>query len=496
MKLVAILLSVTVLCRFACAQDTLQSATNGQQPRGSTANVAETSEKLDRDALIREQQLVVLKDRIKAQHQRLTVQCSDEGVADKSRARFLKNIYYAYLSVYNHYNINSNDKTAEYFAQLTQFDSMQRHLRDSIVGTDSYPTRIENFKNTLKLKAGKENAEVYKSYCRSYQPPTIAINFTTIEEYYAYVREHRAVIQIQNRYLECLGWLDRIKANTGSILAMLGNSGGHSIAYKNIVATTNFVPIFTSDEGGQQFIDKLKEFEAIQQEYLKTDARIRDLEQLADSIYNVGRKYSDLTGAFRLVQQGTDVYPAFRNREELEVYERKLQDYKTVGLQYLHLVYLRDTIANNQNIIDHSTKTLRDGQRTLKKFTKWTPDFSTPAEGEAFFDNLRGLLAMQQECISISDNIITQGENEKEILAQTKNYSYIRRAYNSMMKSYEYKGSIATRENLRIYGDLQRMAVDMQLALIEYIKRNPMELERQMRAEKDVRGYKSIIGVK
>ncbi|MBO4751890.1 MAG: hypothetical protein J5526_03960 [Bacteroidales bacterium] len=488
MKKFVLLLTVIVLCRITCAQDTVVQYE--PQPSNQTLNTAD-----ERESLIREQQLVVLKDRIRAQHQRLRIQCSDEGVADKNRARFLKNIYYAYLSVYNHYNINSIDQSAEYFAQLSQFDSMQRHLRDSIVGTDSYPTRIENFKNTLKLKAGKENAEVYKSYCRSYQPPTIAINFTTVEEYYAYVRQHLAVIRIQDRYLECLGWLDRIEANSGSIIAMLGNTG-HATPYKNIVANTNFVPVFTTEEGGIQFIDKLREFESIQQEYIKSEKKIRRLEQLADSVYRIGRKYSDLTAAFRLVQQGTDLYPAFRNHEELEVYNRKLNDYKTVASQYLHLVYLRDTIANNENITDHSTKTLRDGQRTLKKFTKWTPDFSTPAEGEAFFNNLKGLLVMQQECVAISDNIITQGIHEKEILALTKNYSYIRRAYNSMMKSYDYKGSIATRENLRIYGDLQRMAVDMQLALIEYIKRNPMELERQMRAEKDVRGYKAIIGVK
>lgn len=477
---------------LAWSQDTLRSA---EAEDGQRRQVEIQAETLDRDALIREQRMVVLKDRIKAQHARLKIQCSDEGVADKNRARFLKNIYYAYLSVYNHYNINSIDNSADYYAQLEQFDSMQRHLRDSIVGTDSYPTRIENFKNTLKLKAGKEHVEVYKSYCRTYQPPTIAINFTTVEEYYLYVRQHREIIRIQDRYLECLSWLDRIEANTGSIIAMLGNTG-HATPYKNIVANTNFVPIFTTEDGGAQFIEKLREFETIQQEYLKSEKRIRSLESLADSVYRIGRKYSDLTAAFRLVQQGTDLYPSFRNQEELAVYNRKLDDYKTVAGQYLHLVYLRDTIANNENITDHSTKTLRDGQRTLKKFTKWTPDFSTPEEGEAFFDNLKGLLAMQHECVAISDNIITQGVNEKEILALTKNYSYIRRAYNSMMKTYDYKGSIATRENLRIYGDLQQMAVDMQLALIEHIKRNPMELERMMRAEKEVRGYKAVIGVK
>lgn len=488
MKNTAILLTLMALLCVANAQDTLSQSTVSSKPL--VINGAD-----EREALIREQKLVVLKDRIRAQHSRLRIQCSDEGVVDKNRARFLKNIYYAYLSVYNHYNINSIDQSAEYYAQLQELDSMQRHLRDSIVGTDSYPSRIENFKNTLKLKTGKEHAEVYKSYCRTYQPPTIAINFTTVTEYYAYVRQHRAVAKIQELYLECLGWLDRIEANSGSIVAMLGNTG-HATPYKNIVANTNFVPVFTTEEGGIQFIDKLREFETIQQEYLSCEKRIRELEQLSDSIYRIGRKYSDLTAAFRVVQQGTDLYPAFRNREELDVYNRKLKDYKTVAGQYLRLVYLRDTIANNENITDHSTKTLRDGQRTLKKFTKWTPDFSTPEEGRAFFDNLKGLLAMQQECITISDNIITQGINEKEILSLTKNYSYIRRAYNTMMKTYDYKGSIATRENLRIYGDMQRMAVDMQLALIEHIKRNPMELERMMRAEKEVRGYKAVIGVK
>ena len=445
--------------------------------------------------LIREQKLVVLKDRIKLQHTRLTAMCSEEGVADKNRARFLKNIYYAYLSVYNHYNIGISENTAEYYTQLSQLDSMQRHLKDSILGADSYPSRIENFKSTLKLKAGRERAEVYKSYIRTYQTPTVAINFTTTEEYYQYVAQLLGIIKIQNRYVECLGWLDRIEANSGSILAMLGNTG-HANPYKSIVATMDFTPAFTTDEGGQQFLNKLKDFEQIQQEYLNTDRRIHDLEQMADSIYRIGRKYSDLTAAFRMVQQSTDVYPAFRNQEELEEYNRKLAEYKTIGFQYLHIIYLRDTIAINENITDHSTKTLRDGQRTLKKFTRWTPNFSSSDEGSKFIENLYGLLEMQRECIAINDNIVTQGLYEKEILGLTKNYSYIRRGYNTMMKSYNYKGSIATRENLRIYGDLQRLAVAMQESLIEHIKRNPMELERLMRAEKTVAGYKALIGAK
>lgn len=488
MKKFVILLTVIVLCRIACAQDTVVQYV--PQPINHTL-----SDEEERETLIREQKLVVLKDRIKLQHQRLTVQCSDEGVTDKNRVRFLKNIYYAYLSVYNHYNVGSNENSADYYNQLSELDNLQRHLRDSIVGTDSYPSRIENFKNTLKLKAGKDNMEVYKSYCRSYQTPSIAINFTTAEEYRNYVSQHLEIIHIQDYYLECLKWLEKISANTGSIIAMLGTTG-HATPYKNIVANTNFIPVFTTVEGGIQFIEKLKEFESMQQEYLKTDKKIKQLELLADSIYRVGRKYSDLTAAFRLVQQSTDVYPSFRNREELEVYNRKLADYHTVANQYLHLVSLRDTIAANENIIDHSTKTLRDGQRTLKKFYKWTPNFSTPAEGKAFFKDLQPLLDMQNQCIAINDNIVTQDLNEKEILALTKDYSYIRRAYNTMMKTYEYKGSIATKDNLRIYGDLQQMAVDMQLALIQHIKRNPMELERMMRAQKEVRGYKSVIGVK
>ena len=78
----------------------------------------------------------------------------------------------------------------------------------------------------------------------------------------------------------------------------------------------------------------------------------------------------------------------------------------------------------------------------------------------------------------------------------TKKYSYIRRGYNAMIDSYYYKGSIATQENLRIFDDLQTMTVKMQEKLIEYINRNPRELELQMRNAKNVHDYKALIGVK
>lgn len=489
-KIILILVAAMVIAsNSTLAQDTI--AVNIELPD----SLANTQYGLDTAALHREQQLVVLKDRIRLQHQRLTTQCSDEGLNDKNRVRFLKNIYYSYLSIYNSHNVNSIDGSQEYYDQMVKLDNFQVHLRDSILGADSYPSRIENFKNTLKLKSGKEHADVYRSYCRVFQPPTIAINFTTYEEYRQYVNQHKAIIEIQDLYLKTIPLLQQIDANSGSIVAMLGKNG-QANNYKSIVATTDFVPAFTSKETGELFIKKLNDFIQIQQEYLKTDQTIRNLQHLADSVFTTGRKYSDLTAAFRMVQQSVNVYPSFRNLDELSDYERQMNDYECVTQQYIQLIHMRDTIAINESIINHSTKTLRDGHKCLKRFTQWTPDFNTPQAGEQFLEKIRSLIAMQNRCIAINDNIVTQGEYEKEILALTKNYTYIRRGYNTMLKSYNFKGAIATYESLDIYADLQQMIVSMQEALLTNIKKNPMELERMMRAEKTLTGLKAMINVR
>lgn len=479
---------------IAAAQDTLPPTANRQEAT----------------SLQREKDRLDLKDRIKRQHQQIIKQCDEEGVADKERKIFLHDIKQKYRKLYQNYHIESNDTSDEYFAMLLQCDSLQRHLSDSIIGRDvlgtgSYPFLIENFKNTLKFKAGNDQREIYKSYVRSYKPPSVPIIFNTLPEYRLYVQKLLEIIHIQNHYIETIDWLRRIEANTGSIIAMLGNTG-HANPYKDIVRNTSFVPDFTTVEGGQQFVYKLKEFESIQQEYLNSDAGIRELEQIADTIRRVGRKYSDLTGAFNTLRQQANPYPAFRNSHELEAYRSNMHNYRTVYLQYLALVYLRDTIRNNEEFLKRSTlyrqtmkrslAILSDGQRTLRAHYTWTPSFTTPDEGNKFFDEMHSLLAMQKQCMAIYDNIVLQELHEKEILELTKKYTYIRRGYNAMIDSYHYKGSIATRDNLRIFDEMQTLTVKMQEKLIDYINRNPRELELQMRNAKNVHDYKALIGVK
>ena len=290
------------------------------------------------------------------------------------------------------------------------------------------------------------------------------------------------------------------------LLFIVSSKAVRGAARNRPILTGYITTIYDRFRRGRIFIEKLREFESIQQEYLKTDVAIRELEQLSDTIKRVGRKYSDLTGSFNLMRQNANVYPAFRNRYELEAYRQSLDDYKTVYLQYLALVYLRDTIRGNEETLKHFTlyrqtmkrasNILSDGQQTLRRHYTWTPSFTTPSDGEKFFDEMHRLLEMQHQCMAIHDNIVTQELYEKEILELTRKYSYIRRAYNSMLDSYYYKGSIATIENLNIFDSMQKMIVNMQEKLIEYINRNPRELELQMRTAKNVHDYKALIGVK
>ena len=465
------------------------------------------------NALQREKERLALKDRIKRQHQQILKKCDEESVAEKERKIFLHDIKFKYRQLYQTYHIDSNDESDEYFALLKQCDSLQRHISDSILGSDvlgtnSYPFRIKEFRNTLKLKADKRQREIYRSYVRIYKTePEVPITFNTLEEYRQYVQQLLEIIRIQNYYLESVEWLKRIETNTDSILYMLGNTG-HATPYRDILRNKNFVPSFSTIKGGSLFIDTLQEFEYIQQEYLKTDAGIRELELLSDSIKRVGRKYSDLTGAFNLVRMEANVYPAFSNRDQLQAYRQNMSDYKTVYLQYLHLIYLRDTIRTNEEFLKransyrptmkNSLNILSDGQRKLRGQYTWTPSFKTPSEGEIFFDEMYRLLKMQQQCLAIYDNIVTQEKYEREILELTKNYSYIRRAYNAMIDAYhrgERKYPIESQERLNNFEGYQISIVEMQEKLIETINRNPRELELQMRNARNLDEYRALIGL-
>lgn len=468
--------------------------------------IAETVKQMERErqeheaaerkaALEREQRLVTLKEVVKHNNLYIEEKCSGEGLTDKNKIKELKILYYSYLSVYNRYNLSSNENSEEYEQHLDQLANFQQHLKDSVMGGNAYPSLIENFRNTLKIRAGKDHSDVYKSYCRVYQTAIPSPSFSTLEEYRNYINNLQSIIEVQNLYIKTVEQREKINAASGSIEALYSKAD-ETAAYRGMLSSINMVPAFSTIEDGNMFVKKLCELNDVQQIYIKNYYRLKDDYKRADSIYSEGRRYADLTAAFRMVQQGMDLMPKFHTMEGYSIYNAMLSDYETVQRQYLYIVYIRDTMGEREKTITHASKTLKEGYKRLKNYTARTPNFNNSKQGEEFIKNMQHVLRLQEQCMAIADDINRIAEQEKEVLLATKGYSYTRRGYNTMMKTYEYSGNIATLDELKIYSDLNNYAVKMQRALIESVTKAPNETESFMKKEKDPVKLKEYIGVK
>ncbi|MBQ6046963.1 MAG: hypothetical protein IJL38_04980 [Bacteroidales bacterium] len=420
----------------------------------------------DSDSLLRQQ--------IREQHLLISRQCNPEGIADKERARLVKNIFYSYLAIFNRSN-NGNTNELE---QLLQF---QKHLRDSVLSISGYQAHIDNFKNTLKLRCGKEQIDIYKNYCRIYQVPAIAANFTNYEEYANYVARLREVVDIQDAYIAAVDINQQISASSGSILAQY-TKPAQSSAYKNMMASINLMPQFTTLQGAEEYIVKMLELNTTQQTYIDNYPRLQATNQRSDYIYSLGRRYSDITAAFRLVDQGTNLNPDYCSMDGYREFLTKMSIFEEVQQHYLHSIFLRDTLNSNEYTIEHANlKILREGYQHLKNYYPRTPDFNTPQGGRDYISRQHFLLQIQQQCLSIIEEVITSDALEKDVLAATKKYSYVRRLYNNQLADYNYRSAIASKEDLQLYQLLWQKKIQFQRKLIQEAEKRGEELDKAVK---------------
>ncbi|MBQ6097759.1 MAG: hypothetical protein IJK99_08430, partial [Bacteroidales bacterium] len=193
-----------------------------QQRLDAERKAAEERARVEAARLQREKdlRLATTKDTIRAMHKNITDICDAKGITDKARIKELKDIFYAYLAVYNRYDLTDNNTTDSHFSQLAELQQFQNELIDSVLGTNSYTSRIESFKNTLHLRSGKTHNDVNKSYQRVFKKVQIPINFKSIAEYNSYVAQLREVMAVQQSYLTVIDLRDTISQNSNLLQQM------------------------------------------------------------------------------------------------------------------------------------------------------------------------------------------------------------------------------------------------------------------------------------
>ena len=145
-----------------------------------------------------------LKGNIDRHHRAIITATDGIGVTDKGKLKALKDLYYSYLMVYNKYDLSSGPATHDLISRLDELNAFQTDLLDNVLGHNSLPYQIENFKNVLKLRCEKDNNDVYRSYTKVFKRTAVPISFADIAEYEDYISRMQTMINVQQRYLQTL----------------------------------------------------------------------------------------------------------------------------------------------------------------------------------------------------------------------------------------------------------------------------------------------------
>ena len=366
------------------------------------------------DALLRE---------VNALHQRIGDLTAGHDGDDDARRQRLKNIYYGYLSAYNQYSLTHVDATPLRLRQVTALLKMQRNIADSLLSPHGYDWRIASFMGRLKQRCDTSHPEVSKAYYRNMRHAEVPALFSTTAQYWLFVEQLRDMMGVQHGYLMAVDALERIEQREKTLLnACDEQQQDVATAYRELTATQNLIPAFTTLEGARAFLQSLDHFEALQETYLQVISLRQQIEKTDQSL---------------------------RRDKELprEVWK---------------------------------------GYRLLVEATPLQPHFATASDGQRFVEGLRAMAILQGQVadIAAAQRHIEQGERQMRSLRRAS--PAIEAAYQLLRQDMAAGSPIATEEDLRQYARSQQRQLRAQRQLWRMAKSNERaEYERMLRGVKD-----------
>ncbi|MBP5190237.1 MAG: hypothetical protein J6031_04915 [Bacteroidales bacterium] len=412
-------------------------------------------------------QLATMKDTIRAMHKTITNVCDAKGVSDKTRVKELKDIYYAYLAVYNRYDLTDDNTTDSHFRQLDELQVFQNELIDSVLGSNSYTDRIEAFKNTLHLRSGKDHNDVNKSYQRVFKKVQIPISFKTIAEYYEYTAQLREVLAVQQSYLKVIDLRDSISHNTHNLQQQCAKNHKDIFnSYKEILAEVNQIPAYTTLDESSKFIANLNDFINVQHNFSAVVRRIDAIEARGDSIVAIcSKNIGDVATAYLELVAANDFVPRFINQASANHFNNKLDEFEQLQQMYINVVGIRNTIESGTQAITgnkNAPRGLVPGYRQMMKYTDFTPHFTNRKGAEDFTKLLYHFIDIQQKFVQIVNNNNTIEANTKQFRVAFKEYANINKAYERLLKTYDKELNIISEADLNSYLDHQSEVLAMQ----------------------------------
>lgn len=428
-------------------------------------------ENVRRDSL-RQSALTHVRDSIDRQHRTIVNASDGIGVTDRGRQRELKDIYYAYLSVYNRYDFSIRRGDTAYIADLRQFSQFQQHLIGHLLGNNNYTARINNFSNTLKLRCGRVHTEVFRSYQRVFQQRSSNVEFSTLAEYYDYADSQQQIMDIQEDYLKVVDLREKISANSKRIEALYSPKF-HEVArtYQESAATVNTIPAFTTLAEADEFLSTLREFVQVQETYLTDYQRLSAIVSRGDSITKrCALKYMDVAKAYRQLSEAFAITPSYRTLDDAARYAGELDHFEMMQRQYDTILSTRMLIDRQNDSISHRWVThfnIHTGYQNIRKQYLTTPSFINSADGSRFIAGLNIYASMQQRCLEVIGFYHQYHQLDEKVGGVIQPYRNMRKAYSKLEKTYLTINHFNHIDELDLYGQQLEAFISVQQAVIK-----------------------------
>ena len=404
--------------------------------------------------------------------------------------------------VYNKYDLSTGHATDEGIAKLDELNAFQNDMFENVLGQNSLVNQIENFKNILKVRCENGNSDVYRSYTKVFKHTSVPVSFADVKEYSDYVNRLRTITTIQARYLQTLELRATIAAGNEAIASRYGKKYRDVVsAYRDVLATVNQLPSFTTNAESILFIKSLEDFIEAQQIYLDDYTLLEDIAARGDTILRLSQnKLHDVADSYRNIEGTLRPLPQFKDADGAALYEQQLDEVRNIQQCYLTVIKLRNTIANNEDTLNNARKTdriLYNGYRLLRRQVDLKPQFATYERGRSFIAMLNEHIEIQNLGIATLGKIRTIDHNESFITDKDNRYKNISKAYQKIRKAYNGVEEITNAEDLRRYSRQCDYIIEMQEAFMRTIK-SPMaaESDNKLKRENDIEKIRLVVGLK
>ena len=454
-----------------------------------------------RQDAIQQSSLNLLKDTIQRNHRTIINACEGIGISDKARKKELKDLYYAYLAVYNRYDLSNRRGDSSYVSSLGRFVRFQQSVIDHLLGNDNYTARINNFTNTLRVRCGHTHSDVLRSYQRVFRQVTPQPTFASLREYNDYIQSLQNIIDIQNSYLTVIDLREQISATSKRIVSLYSpNFRDAAKTYQEVAATINTIPAFTSKPEAELFIHSLNEFIQVQTSYLNDFDRLKAIQQHGDSIIrSSSSKYSDIAKAYKQTRDANPIAPKYRTLDDAMRFQTEMSGFETIQQQYDTILAMRRLINATQDTISKgwmSHLTAYNGYQNIRKHYVLTPTFIDRSGGQQFIAQLDDYYDMQLSCLRAIRLYDQYRQLDATLQPDLQSFRNIRKAYSRLESTYLTIKAINHLSELYLYIRQLEAFISVQEHLTELLKGTEAHvIDNRLRNIRENEQIEAILGL-